>query len=199
MDKAVLVEQCKRGDSEAYSRLYELYASKALRTAYLMVGSKALAEDIVQEAFIQCFQRIRSLKKPEAFEAWFYQILTRLSFRMGYKESRKLSAGIYEDEIDELKAPVSGEPLQALECSETRNEVKRALESLSPNIRTVIVLFYFNEMSIKQIAEVLSCFEGTVKSRLHNGRKQLKLLLDSDINDNQIREECGLNVDARSI
>ncbi len=199
MDKMTLVERCKKGDWEAYSMLYQEYVVKAMRTAYLMVGNKALAEDIVQETFIQCFQKIESLKKTEAFESWLYKILTRLSYRMGYKESRILSAYKYEERINNIEAPASEEPLHTLENNETRDEVKSALISLSPPIRTVIVLYYFNEMSIKEISNILDCFEGTVKSRLHNGRKQLRRLLDGDTLAGLNRKECKLNANTRSI
>lgn len=200
MDKTALIEQCKKGDRGAYHILYEAHAAKALRTVYLLVGNKNIAEDIVQEAFIQCFQNIGALKKADAFEAWFYRLLTRISFRMGSRESRISTSDSADcEQIVNIGAAACDEPLQMLQLNETRKEVRQALDNLSLPVRTVIVLHYFNDMSIKDIAKVLGCFEGTVKSRLHNGRKQLRIWLFEVDFSYENREECTLHVNAKYI
>jgi hypothetical protein len=82
MDKIDLIEHFQLGDMSSFSELYKLYSKPALGTAYLIAGQKSLAEDIVQESFIQCFHSIKTLKNIETFDVWFYKIVTRTGWRM---------------------------------------------------------------------------------------------------------------------
>jgi DNA-directed RNA polymerase specialized sigma24 family protein len=80
-----LIRRCQQGDVHGFSGLYVLYGKKALTTAALISGSRGIAEDIVQEAFIQCFNRIKELHDPDRFDPWFYRILVRTGWNMAKK------------------------------------------------------------------------------------------------------------------
>lgn len=176
MDKTDLIKHCQLGDMSSFSELYKLYSKHALGTAYLISGHKGLAEDIVHESFIQCFQSIETLKNIETFDVWFYKIVTRTGWRMVKKNTSTvfLEDTVNKENIMDYSAAVD------LNSCESNIMIYDALKMLSLPLRTVIVLHYFNDMTIKEISKVLGCFEGTVKSRLYNAKKQLKQIIGED-------------------
>lgn len=169
MENTDLIKGCQLGDVNSFSELYQLHKKKALATAYLIANQKGIAEDIVQESFIECFQKIKTLRDPEAFEAWFYKILVRTGWRMVKKHNHFLP--LSDKNMEGLKAAVDFK--SELDTSETNLIVHEALAQLSLPLKTVVILYYFNDMTIEKISEVLGCFPGTVKSRLYNARIQL--------------------------
>ncbi len=180
MGNTDLIKQCQLVDLDSFSELYHLHRKKALGTAYLISNQKGIAEDIVQESFIECFQKIQSIKNPEAFEAWFYKILVRTGWRMVKKHNYFLLMGDQNMEGLSTAADFNSE----LDTSETNLIVHEALAQLSLPLKTVVILYYFNDMTIEKISKVLGCFPGTVKSRLYNARIQLHDVL----NENKLKE-----------
>lgn len=172
MDVAPLLRRIQEGDEQAFEQLIERYSGKALRTAYLMTGQKETAEDAVQEAFIQCYLKIHSLRDPADFEAWFYRILARTCWRLSAKEKKTVSLDFLSENGQEHRVWDSRTE-DALKTWETRQLLKRALSKLSIPLRTTVVLHYYNDLPIREIARVLGEREGTIKSRLHAARKQL--------------------------
>ncbi|SHF32235.1 RNA polymerase sigma-70 factor, ECF subfamily [Desulfofundulus australicus DSM 11792] len=199
MKDVELIKRCQSGDINAFELLVERFGAQAVRTAYLVTGRQDLAEDIAQETFIQCFYSIKQLKKAEFFKTWFYKILLRTGRKMAAKNRRLL-------QIDNLDNNFNAVQLhhydleEAFEKNEAKEAVYQAVSTLSEPLKVVITLRYFNDFSISEIASVLGCKEGTVKSRLHNARKliaaflQEKGLNTASSEDNQSRKECILNV-----
>jgi len=173
---ADLIKRCQLGDSGSFSELYHLHRKKALGTAYLIANQKGIAEDIVQESFIECFRKIQTIKNPEAFEAWFYKILVRTGWRMVKKHNYFLLMGDQNMEGLSKTMDLNSE----LDASETNLMVHEALAQLSLPLKTVVILYYFNDMTIEKISKVLGCFPGTVKSRLYNARIQLHDVFNED-------------------
>jgi len=174
VNEVILVKRSQQGEGDpgAFQALVEHYSSKAIRTALYITGQKDVAEEAAQEAFIQCYQKIKQLRAPENFEVWFFRILTRLSWELATKEKKTLSLeAISKSNKESLLG--NDKTLSFVEASETKQFIKIALRKLSTPLRITIVLRYFNDLSIKEIARVLGCREGTVKSRLHNGLRQL--------------------------
>ncbi len=182
-----LIERCQRGDAAGFSQIYSLYGKNALGTAYLISGHKGIAEDIVQETFIQCFLCIKKLQTPEAFDVWFYKILLRTGRRMVKRHNQVISVG--DRNIEDFSAESGSD--SGIHRSEIRMEVRNALDKLSLPLKTVAILYYYNDMTVEEIAKVLGCFSGTVKSRLHNARKKLYGELNGVFYDNQ---EEGFNI-----
>lgn len=195
MNEFEVIKQCQLDDLQAFNYLFKLYGSKAYRTAFLIVGKREIAEDIVQESFIQCFKEIKKLRNPITFQAWFYRIIIRLSWRIASKEKKH---SCYES-LDSERCIASStcyDFTERLEWNETCESLKIALDMLDKNLRTTIVLYYFNELSIKDISKVMNCFEGTVKSRLFNARKKLEkeLIQSSSEGPKMYEKECNVNV-----
>lgn len=182
--KAEMLQQIIRfqqGDADAFSWIFETYYSEAFRMAWLISGNYADSEDIVQETFTACYYHREQLKNPESFKSWFYKILTRAAWKQ-CKKQRKETPCEEIQQGEEKSDFGSLEPLENFLRREQDNRIYRAVLALPIKQRTVIVLYYFNELSVREIAKVLQSLEGTVKSRLHNGRKNLKeLLKDEDM------------------
>jgi RNA polymerase sigma-70 factor (ECF subfamily) len=196
LDENKIIESCKLGDKEAFEVLYEDNITKALQTSYLIVNNKSLAEDIVQEAFIECYRDIKCLKHPEAFTSWFYKILLRISWRMAKRERKHRTE---EVNVDSLKIIEAEHNSTVFESSDLDNVVQKSIGKLNAKLRNIVILYYYNDMSVKEIAKVIGCFEGTVKSRLFTARKVLKKELEAsgvmfELNDNYyIDKECETN------
>lgn len=172
MDEIKLVLRLKDGNKDAFDQLYEKYKNILLRMAYLVSGNIADAEDIVQDTFVKCYLHIGELHKPEGFKPWLFQIMYRTAYRQGKKRSREIP-----DEDIVIKADASSDGITSLDHviqTEMEKMINNAVWALDFKHRAVVVMFYYNEMSAKEIAKVLSCTEGTVKSRLFTARKRLK-------------------------
>jgi RNA polymerase sigma factor (sigma-70 family) len=194
LDKTTLIKRCQLGDLESFEQLYRLYSKNAMGTAYLIAGHKGIAEDIVQEAFFQCYKEIKHLKDPDTFDVWFYKVLMRLGWKMSAKcRDKKILDG------DSLEVSCFNCSLDTeLSTQETRLVVHQAIERLSAPLKTVIILHYFNDLTIKQISMVLGCFQGTVKSRLHNAKKMLQIELRKAMDEDTLKamykgKECNAN------
>ncbi|MGN0711915.1 MAG: RNA polymerase sigma factor [Anaerovoracaceae bacterium] len=176
---AELVKRIQHGDTSSFEKLFNMYKDKAVRTAYLITKNSALAEDAVQEAFILCYFKIRGLKDPAMFKTWFFRILTRLAWRMSAKEKGAVSIDDVPEAAD-LKD--STEVEKEVENQEQSAFLMRAVKSLDIKQQTVIFLYYYNDFSVKEIARVMGSFEGTVKSRLHAARKNLRKYIEAEEN-----------------
>lgn len=167
MTEETLIPEIISGSETAFRELYDLYAPKAYRTALLITGSIQNAEDTVQETFIKCCGSLDRLKNPCAFSSYFYRTLTRTAWRLS-AESRKC-------------LPLEDNFLSDIAVhNESYRELYDAVAALDVKLRTVVVLFYFNDLPISKIAEITSCFEGTVKSRLNRARKELSKKLKKE-------------------
>lgn len=171
-----MIQRMQQGEEEAFSWLFQKYQNRILRMAYLISGNYADSEDIVQETFVKCYTYRKHLKDPEKFEPWLYQIMTRTAWRLLKKNRREQPA---EEIRDEYEPGQDGTPLETVLRSEEREQLWMAVRNLEIRQRTAVVLYYYNQMSTKEIARAMGCLEGTVKSRLHTARKRLKGQLDT--------------------
>lgn len=169
-----LVVNVQKGDMQAFEQLFELYKCKALRTIYSMTRDKDISEDILQEVFVSCYTSIKSLQNPEYFKTWFYRILTRTTWRYMEKEKRLVPVeNIFRKSEDSYENP----SLEKLEQKESSELLYQEILKLQPKLQTTLILYYYNEFSVKEIAQIMGCLEGTVKSRLYTGRRRLKVNL----------------------
>lgn len=166
-----LIVNVQKGDTQAFGELFELYKHKALRTVYLMTRNKDVSEDVVQEVFVVCYTSIKGLKNPEYFKTWFYRILTRTTWRYIENESRLIPV---EHIFEKLEDSFENTPLEKLEQKEVTSVLYQEIIKLKPKLQTTVILYYYNEFSVKEIADIMNCLEGTVKSRLYTGRQRLK-------------------------
>lgn len=166
-----IIDRCQLGDLECFEELYKLYYKKAYGTAYIISGQKNTAEDIVQEAFIICYKSIKHIKNPQAFNTWFYKIVVRVSWRM-IKKQRISNFESFPSHLDCCN-PINN-TYNPIESVSSRLLIRQKIQTLKLPLKTVLILYYYNDMSVKEISKVLDCFEGTVKSRLFKAREILK-------------------------
>lgn len=140
------------------------------RLAYQYVGDRDLAMDLVQDAIVKALQHWESLREPEAMRSWFYRILVRecLSF---LRQNRRV---IYLAEPPEA-AGESGEG-----ALEDRDALRQAMDALPPKVKTVVMLRFYEEMQLSEIAEITGANLSTVKSRLYKGLKKLRESLQEE-------------------
>ncbi|WP_294375257.1 RNA polymerase sigma factor [uncultured Clostridium sp.] len=188
MDEKKLILKIQSGDMNAFAELFEIYKNEAYKYSYLITGKEDLSEDIVQEAFVQCYTNIKNLKNIEQFKSWFFKILTRLAWKYSNKEKKAVPVDDIFEKADSNKLD---EYVNEYIRKEQSDMLHSEIEKLDVKQKTVIILYYFNELTIKEIAHVMGCFEGTVKSRLHSARRKLKKnLMRSDEYGHGIVKEC---------
>lgn len=180
MDEKELVERMKQGDRDALDRLYEAYKDRAYRTAVFISGSKMDAEDIVQDTFLKVFLHIGELKESAGFKSWFYRILTRTAWLKMRGKKREIPD---EAVIEKADRPEQDTSLELILRQEESALLRREVEALDEKLRTMVVLYYYNELSTKEIAKITGCLEGTVKSRLFTARKRLERALTAGENE----------------
>jgi RNA polymerase sigma-70 factor (ECF subfamily) len=199
-EKRALVESMLGGSEAAFDELYRSCSKKLYRMAYFITGNRSDSEDILQETFVKCFLYRTTLKEPERFEPWLYQIMVRTAWRLEKRKRRRAELsfeGILDQEDDKTRGEQIQEderdkgPLAAVLKAEVSSEIQSALQCLDLKYRTVVLLYYYNELSTKEIAKVTGTMEGTVKSRLFKARKLLKDLLKEESSADK-EEERGV-------
>ena len=179
-----LIRKWKEGDEDAFSAMYERYRQTAMRTAWLLCHNLADSEDIVQETFVQCYFHIQELKDESRFRPWMLKCLVRTGWKLMKKQKREMPEEQMELHLERerylestFSGKTSGEPLEEAIAREFSGELTKAVRRLSEKHRLVIVLYYYDELSVHEIAKITGCLEGTVKSRLRFARRQLKKML----------------------
>jgi RNA polymerase sigma-70 factor (sigma-E family) len=152
-------------DSSRLGTLYRRHAPGAVRLAYLLTGDPALAEDLVQDAFVKLAGRLAHLRDPEAFEAYLRRTVVNLA--NSHFRRRKVERTYLErvgHQPDSIETP----------GVEDREELWQALHRLAPRQRSAIVLRFYEDLSEERTAEVLRCRPGTVKSLVSRGLEALR-------------------------
>ncbi len=158
-------------EAQALPHLDALY-----RTALRMAGESAAAEDLVQEAYLRAYRNFERFEPGTNFRAWLYTILTNTYINEYRRKSRAPAVtdfGDAEPAGDDDAPRLSAEDVEALK-DKLGDEAKKALEKVPPEFRLVFLLSTFDEMSYREIAEVLEIPMGTVMSRLFRARKILR-------------------------
>ncbi|MCW5850816.1 MAG: sigma-70 family RNA polymerase sigma factor [Anaerolineae bacterium] len=167
-EQAVLLA-CRRGETNAFAQLVHAYQDVALRTAYLMTNDQQAAEDIAQNAFLAAFRNIHRFDLTRPFRPWFLAILVNEA-RMYLRAQRRQPA----DDLDPSLPTDQDSPLLQVIQADDRARVREALAHLDEPFRTAAVLYYFNNLSVDEIATSTGSQPGTVKSRLHTARQRLR-------------------------
>lgn len=171
MKDLLLVRRLLLGDHEAFDCIYEKYSTELYRTAYLMLRNQQDAEDAVQETFVKLWRRKESIRKPESLRFWLLRSLSDTARDALRRRKREVPEEEIQDFAEQRFDRENGDfTAEVLSSSEMEN----ILSLLTPNARRVVVLYYFNELSVKEIAQLLGQPEGTVKSRLFHARQRLK-------------------------
>lgn len=168
---AWLALRCQSGEAEAFRELVAEMERPLLYFATKLVGSEDAALDVLQQTWLRAFRSIRQLQQPEHLRAWLYQIVRG---RVADQFRKRASVERLEQEYAVQNPEVNEDPTFDREDAAA---VHRALDQLEPRLREVVLLHLLEDLPIAQVAIVVGCPAGTVKSRLHYGKRKLQALL----------------------
>jgi RNA polymerase sigma-70 factor (ECF subfamily) len=172
-----LVDVTLAGQAEAFRELYDRFYSRAYRLAYGMTGRHELAEDLTQEIFMRAYQKLDKYERRSSFATWFYRLAVNHILN-----ARSLEKGAHHEAL----ASTNGLPLPSAEKpadsgilrQQIQAQINRALLSLKPKMRIIVILKDIEGLNIAEIAERLNCSKGTVASRLFRARDLLAQKLE---------------------
>ena len=177
MDERTLIRQVKSGNRSSFDRIYELYHVPLFRSAYLICGNREDAEDVLQDTFVTCWLCIGQLRQEESFRYWLFRIMTQAARKKAKEHGRQQPDEDIVRRADLAAMQLGSSASVQNEQTEDKILLESALSALDQASREVIVLYYYEEMSVKEVAQTLGILEGTVKSRLYFARKKLKRIV----------------------
>ena len=178
-----LIALAQSGDRTAFTRLVQQCSQQVYNLAYRLSGNQADAEDLAQEAFLSAYKSIRQFKHDSAFSSWVYRITVNLwKNRVRHEKRRQFFRHFSLDVSAQAEAPDTQKdlpaatpgPYEQLETADEQRAAMRALNQLAENERAVLVLGDMEQKSYQEMAELLKCPVGTVRSRLARAREHLR-------------------------
>jgi len=183
-DEQLMIE-LQKGDRNAFDDLVSRYHQDAIRLAYYYLANWEDARDLSQDAFVKVYQQANTFDPSQSFRPWFFRILVNHTLNFIKRKKRIRFSSIFEQSgnnsnnnsflADQVQEPSNGE-----KEFYTQQLVWNALNQLTPNHRSVVVLHEIEGFREYEIAKVQNCSVGTVKSRLHYARKKLKKILGNE-------------------
>ncbi len=170
----VLIERCLKGDQTAWEQIVRQHWRKVFNVAYKFVGSHDQAEDLTQDIFLKIFRSLDTFDRRANFQTWLISVSRNLCidhYRSVRKERQTIDREVTSEQLSPVSRSVS--PLAALEQRDLAALLRLALQGLPQSLRTAVLLRDIQELSYQEIAERLRLPEGTVKSRINRGRKEL--------------------------
>lgn len=176
-----LVRRAKRGDYRAFDLLVLKYQSRLVSIAFKYVKEIQLAEDISQEAFIKAYKAIDSFREESAFYTWLYRITANTAKNYLVSKGRRRESSISElstlENEEQFVIASHDSPDEILLAQELRNTLFNAVSSLPEDTRTALSLREFEGLNYEEIAKIMNCPVGTVRSRIFRGREALEDLI----------------------
>jgi len=167
-----LIISLQAGSLEALGILFDRHRGLVFRTAIAITGDSEAAADLLQDVFLRLHRFASHIDPSRPLEPWLYRMTTNLSYTWVKRRQRWLRP--LEDVADWLAGARKDTPAYLAEMDDSWKQVQQAVLSLPLAHRGVVVLYYVNDLSLQEIAEILDIPVGTVKSRLHYGREALK-------------------------
>ena len=175
-EETALIRRCQARDKDAFRSLVEKYRQVMFGTAYLMTKDRGLAEDAMQEALIQMWKHLPSLRQDVSLKAW----LVRIVVNEVNRQQRKKRVPTVPLEYASDMAGDCEDAATTMIRNETHQNLRRAMELLPSEVRETVILRYFSDLTVPEIATVMRKPEGTIKSRLSRALVRLNEILLSD-------------------
>lgn len=163
------IRSCQRGDIEGLRVLYELHSEKVFRTCLRILGNRWLAEEAAQDVFLRMFEQIRQFRMRSSFSTWLYRLTVNHTLNLLHQHRRQARLSTSDTPGD-----CPAEPEQSFLAKEKRHQLCEALSDVPLEQRTILVLREIEELSYREISQVLGIPTGTVMSRLFRARQELK-------------------------
>jgi RNA polymerase sigma-70 factor (ECF subfamily) len=178
-----LIAECLQGDTAAFGVLVRRYQERLYNTVYRLVGNAEDSYDVVQESFLSAYQSLDSFKGDSLFFTWLYRIAVNTAISLKRKQRAVVSIDAGRNGEQGIEPPDPSElsrPGHAMEQAEQGRRIQEALARLSPEHRAVLVMKDMEGQKYEIMAEVLEVPIGTIRSRLHRARLELRELLEKD-------------------
>jgi RNA polymerase sigma-70 factor, ECF subfamily len=163
VEDSILVRAAQNGDVDAFEELVRRYQTSIYRVALRMLGSRADAQDAVQETFVRAWRALPRFRHDSAISTWLYRIVTRRALD---RIASRRSTGT----LEEVEVEAGPDPAQAAEHQERLRAIRRAIAKLPPDQRAALVLREFEGLSYQEVAQVLGASVPAVKTRIHRAR-----------------------------
>lgn len=171
-----LIKQILKGDSSSFTHFVDTYQDMALTIAFRLVANKQEAEDVVQNAFVKAYHNLHTYRLSSKFSTWFYRIVYNTALTAYNKNKvRSETYNLDGNEVD-LKTTASSSTL-ALEEQEQKEIVENAVQQLPKMEAIIVTLYYLEDYSISEIAEIMSLTKSNIKIKLFRARKKLEDIL----------------------
>ena len=169
-----LIDRVKRGDEKAFTQLVSAWHKRIYNFALRFCGQEEMAEEVVQQTFIQVYQKVRQLKDNSSFKPWLYRIASNCCNNEGRKVSRnkKLMLEGVGEEWDDPETPET-----IYRQKELSNLVMQVLQMIPKEQRTVIIMKEYEGLKFKEIAAALGESQNTIKSRMYYGLEAMRKIL----------------------
>ena len=169
-----LVKRAKAGDLRAYDLLVLKYQARLISTAYKFVKDRYIAEDIAQESFIKSFKSLSAFREDSTFYTWIYRITVNTA--KNFLVSKKRRDELLQTELTEegdyfLESVTIDNPEDLLNASELKHIIHTSINQLGEDTKTAFSLREFEGLSYEEIADIIGCPVGTVRSRIFRGRE----------------------------
>ena len=180
-----IIIRCQKGDKLAFEQLYKRYSSDVYSMAIRMTGSEDIAEEVTQESFISIYKYINRFQFQSAFTTWIYRIVMRRTadyFRKTKKHSGKTISLFQTNKNESFVIDVADpdpDPAKKADQNERVKSIENAILKLKDKQKTILILRYVNQLQYEEIAEILGCRVGTVKSRLNRAHRSLEEALSN--------------------
>ncbi|MFT8363110.1 MAG: RNA polymerase sigma factor SigW [Sporolactobacillus sp.] len=177
-----LIKRIKKGDHQAFAEMVDDYKNKVYIICFRMVGDRQEAEDLTQETFLRAFRFIGQFDSTRKFSTWLFRIATNLSIDAlrRKKPGVSLDAELPGTEglaLESVLPDKQATPDEQMVQSELEAAVQKEIQRLPEKYRTAIILKYMEDLSLKEISEIMGIPVATVKTRIHRGREMLRKYL----------------------
>ena len=186
----VLVKRAKSGDYQAFDLLVLKYQSRLISTAFKFVKDVQIAEDIVQDSFIKAFNALESFREDSSFYTWIYRITVNTSKNFLVSKKRKselLNSDLSEEASYEFEPVETYSPEDLLQATQLKKVITETIDQLGEDTRTALTLRELDGLSYEQIADVVNCPVGTVRSRIFRGREVIDEAISQYKQDNKTK------------
>ncbi|MGE0377687.1 MAG: RNA polymerase sigma factor [Planctomycetaceae bacterium] len=170
----LLVDQCRLGDREAFAEVVRRYQRQVCSIAFGATGNLAASEDLAQEAFVSAWKSLQDLREPHKLRQWLCGIVRNLAHNRVRRQNRDVmrdASALGTRDVADMHA---GDPLEATIAQEEADLLNRTMAALPEQYREPLVLFYREDQSVAQVADILELSPDTVKQRLSRGRAMLR-------------------------
>ncbi|PTX61519.1 RNA polymerase sigma-70 factor (ECF subfamily) [Kordia periserrulae] len=166
------IAQIRAGNANAYAALVTKYKNMTFTLALRMVGNREDAEEVAQDTFVKAYKALDSFKGTSKFSTWLYRIVYNTSLDY-IKKQKRVVLSEHIDEVNEAAIGSMQNALTYIEEKEKKEMIEKALLQVPEDERVLLTLFYFEELSLKEITEIVNLSYDNVKIKLHRSRKKL--------------------------